>query len=159
MVEEKSDRSGAFDVYTRLLQAWNDRDASAYADLFGDDGNCVGFDGSPMDGRGEVEPQLQNIFDHHPTAAYVARVREIRTVADGVVLLRAVAGMIPPGEDDVNPDANAIQTLVVVRRDHGWQVALFQNTPAAFHGRPEMSERLTEELTAVARTGAVVSTG
>ncbi len=27
-----------------------------------------------------------------------------------------------------------------------WRIALFQNTPAAFHGRPEFSEQLTAEL-------------
>jgi hypothetical protein len=34
-----------------------------------------------------------------------------------VVLLRAVVGMIPPGQSDLNPDANAVQTLVAARRD------------------------------------------
>jgi hypothetical protein len=41
---------------------------------------------------------------------------------------------------------NAIQTLVAARRDGRWRVELFQNTPAAFHGRPEASEALTAEL-------------
>ncbi|MGH2514102.1 MAG: SgcJ/EcaC family oxidoreductase, partial [Ktedonobacterales bacterium] len=32
------------------------------------------------------------------------------------------------------------------RRGGGWYVALFQNTPAQFHGRPEVSAALTAEL-------------
>ena len=28
----------------------------------------------------------------------------------------------------------------------GWRIALYQNTPAQFHGRPELSRALTEEL-------------
>jgi hypothetical protein len=46
---------------------------------------------------------------------------------------------------------NAVQTLVAVRRDGAWQVAVYQNTPAAFHGRPELSQSLTEELRAELR--------
>jgi hypothetical protein len=40
----------------------------------------------------------------------------------------------------------AIQTLVAAKRDGKRRVALFQNTPAQFHGRPELVESLTEEL-------------
>jgi hypothetical protein len=54
--------------------------------------------------------------------------------------------MVPPEQADLNPAANAVQTLVVVRRDDRWRIALFQNTPAQFHGRPHLSEALTEEL-------------
>ena len=36
--------------------------------------------------------------------------------------------------------------VVIPYRDGAWQVELFQNTPAAFHGRPELSEQMTEEL-------------
>ena len=46
---------------------------------------------------------------------------------------------------------NAIQILVAARRDGQWRIELFQNTPAAFHGRPEASEVLTAELRAALR--------
>ena len=32
--------------------------------------------------------------------------------------------------------------------DGQWRIALFQNTPAQFHGRPEAAEALTDELRA-----------
>lgn len=54
--------------------------------------------------------------------------------------------MVPPGGSDINPAVNAIQSLVAVRREDLWRIALFQTTPAAFHGRPELSEQLTSEL-------------
>jgi hypothetical protein len=38
-------------------------------------------------------------------------------------------------------------------RDDAWRVVLYQNTPAAFHGRPNKAEALTDELrTALAHT-------
>ncbi len=51
-----------------------------------------------------------------------------------------------PGQSDLNPAVNAIQTLVVVKHAGQWQIALLQNTPAQFHGRPDLAEALTEEL-------------
>ena len=118
------------------------------ASVFMDDGSMVGFDGSQANGTAAIEQHLAPIFASHPTAAFVAIVREVRTLIDGAQLLRAVAGMVRPGDTAVNPTTNTIQSLVAVRTDAGWRVALFQNTPAAFHGRPEESARLTAELQA-----------
>jgi hypothetical protein len=42
-----------------------------------------------------------------------------------------------------------VQVLVAVRRADVWRVAFFQNTPAQFHGRPELAEALTAELRAL----------
>ena len=72
--------------------------------------------------------------------------REVRLVRDGVAILRAVVGMVPPGKTDINPAVNAVQSIVAVRENGAWRIALFQNTPAAYHGRPEASEELTTEL-------------
>ncbi len=143
-------------LHTRLLAAWNRRDAGALAALFTDDGSMVGFDGSQADGKAAIEQQLAPIFANHPTASFVAITREIRSLADGAQLLRAVAGMVKPGETKVNPATNAIQSLVAVRAKAGWRVALFQNTPAAFHGRPNDAEQLTTELQSAFETNGVM---
>ena len=133
-------------LYRQLLDSWNRRDASAFAALFADDGVSIGFDGSSMSGQAEIAATLGQIFADHITAAYIARVRDIRLLAPDVALLRAVVGMVPPGQPDINPAVNALQTLVVVLRVDEWRIALLQNTPAQFHGRPAMSEALTREL-------------
>ncbi len=136
-------------LYERLLDAWNERDAAAYADQFTPDASVIGFDGSMMNGQEEVRSQLSVIFAHHQTARYVAIVREVRTLSTDVVLLRAVVGMVPPGQTTLNPNVNAVQTLVAQKREGAWRIALFQNTPAQFHGRPELAQQLTEELQAL----------
>lgn len=133
-------------LYRGVLDSWNKRSAENMAALFADDANVVGFDGSPMNGRAEIESTMRQIFADHPTAAYVGKVREIRFLTPDVAVLRAVVGMIPPGKSDINPAVNAIQTLVAMNQNGQWRVAVYHNTPAAFHGRPEMSEALTEEL-------------
>jgi uncharacterized protein (TIGR02246 family) len=137
------------DLYSALLDAWNRHDAAAYASLFSDDGYVVGFDGSEMTGREEIERSLAGIFADHETGRYVGKLRDQRTISDDVAMLHAVAGLVPAGQLDLNPDLNAIQVLVARREDAAWRVMLFQNTPAQFHGRPEAVEALTNELRAL----------
>jgi uncharacterized protein (TIGR02246 family) len=129
-----------------VLDSWNRRNAADFAALVAEDGNIVGFDGSQINGPTEVKSVLGQIFADHPTAAYVGIVREVRFLSDSIAVLRAVAGMVPRGQSDINPAVNAVQTLIATQHDDQWRIALFQNTPAAFHGRPELSEKLTEEL-------------
>jgi uncharacterized protein (TIGR02246 family) len=148
-----------FLLYKDLLQAWNERSARDFAVLFMSDGNSVGFDGSQLDGRRQIESELKRIFADHETAAYVAKIREIRELRPFVTLLRAIVGMVPPGQTELNPAANAVQSLVAVEREGELRIALLHNTPAAFHGRPEAAEQLTAELTEVLRRGDLVAEG
>lgn len=135
------------ELYQAWLDCWNRRDAGAYAALFTKDATVIGFDGSPMNGRAEVEATLRQIFTDHQTAVYVGKVRATRLLSATVATVWAVAGMVPPGKAEINPAVNAMQTLVAVREDGaGWRIALAQVTPAQFHGRPELAAALTEEL-------------
>ena len=145
-------------LYTQMLAAWNRRDADGFAELFTEHCSIVGFDGSQMNGRAECRTQLSAIFASHPTASYVAKVRDVGALDSRVALLRAVVGMVPPGQRELNPSVNAVQSVVVVDESARPRIALLHNTPAAFHGRPELAEQLTTELTAVVQSGRVVET-
>ncbi len=72
--------------------------------------------------------------------------RWVRFLTPETALLCAVVGMVPPGKTDLNPAVNSIQTMTAVFQENRWQIVLFQNTPAQYHGRPEMAETLTAEL-------------
>jgi uncharacterized protein (TIGR02246 family) len=133
-------------LYRQLLDSWNQRNAASFAALFHPDANLIGFDGSQVNGRPQIESHLSQIFADHLTATYVGIIREVRLLSPDVALLRAVAGMVPPGKSDLNPATNAVQTLVAARHDNTWRIALYQNTPAQFHGRPDLAQQLTQEL-------------
>lgn len=133
-------------LYAALLKGWNERDAAAMARLFAPDGNMVGFDGSQIDGARAIEAAMAAIFSQHKTPPFLSILRELRLLSPDTALLRAVVGMTPPGKSDLDPALNAIQSLVAQRRDGAWRIALFQNTPAAFHGRPELVAQMTAEL-------------
>jgi len=126
--------------YQSLIEAWNERDADAMASCFAPGGTMVGFDGSTVTGRANIAAHLEPIFRDHPTAAFVPVVREVREIGPEVALLRAIVGMVPPNSDDINPNVNASQCVVAALHDGEWMIELFQNTPAAYHGRPEAQE-------------------
>lgn len=136
-------------LHTALIDAWNRRDAKAMSELYAENGTQIGFDGSEMSTPAAILTHLEPIFRDHPTARFIAKVREVRMIGEDAALLRAVAGMIPPGGTKIKPEVNAIQSLVASKRGGQWQIELFQNTPAAWHGRPEDVAKLTAELQAL----------
>ena len=139
-------------LYHDLIKAWNKRNAGAMAGLFAEEGNLISFDGSQLNGQKEIYAVLDEIFNNFPTAAYVSIIKDIRLLTADTALLLAVVGMVPVGEADITPAVNAIQSITVARVSENWRIALLQNTPAAFHGRPEMAEQLSADLRAVLRT-------
>lgn len=134
-------------LYRRMLEAWNQQDSDAMADAFVEDGVIIGFDGSEHIGRVRIAADMSVIFEDHQTATYVAKVRDVRLLTPHVAILRSVAGMVPPEQSDLNPEANVIHTVITSKRNDQWKIVQYQNTPAQYHGRPEAREALTEELT------------
>ena len=141
-----SDSVAVTTLHHDLLEHWNQQRGEQYAALFSEDANLIGFDGSQVDGQMAIAAHIGGVFKDHQTARYVSKVREVRFLAPDVALLRAVVGMIPPGKTDINPATNAVQSMIAVKQAGAWKIALFQNTPAQFHGRPEDAAALTEEL-------------
>lgn len=133
-------------LYRDLLDSWNRRNADDFAALFADDSEVIGFDGSQQLGQAEIASTLQTIFTDHVTAPYVSKIKTVRFLSPDIAIVRAIVGMVPPGKSELEPKLNAHQTLIAARREDKWLIALFQNTPAQFHGRPELVQQMTEEL-------------
>jgi uncharacterized protein (TIGR02246 family) len=134
-------------LYIAFIDGWNRRSGAAVAAGFADDGDIIGFDGTHHHGRLAIAAEFRQIFGSHQTPLYAAVIRTVRPVAPDAAVLMAHAGMIPAGGTDLDPDLHTVHTLVAV--DEGgsrWKIALLQATPAAWHGRPEAREALTEEL-------------
>jgi uncharacterized protein (TIGR02246 family) len=145
------DDSDVRSLFLAIVARWNARDAKGFADLFLEDGHVIGYDGSEMAGHGAITEELGRIFADHATGKFVVKVRGVRQVVPGAALLRAVAAIVPPGDDDVKPERNMVQQLLAVRRDGSWRGVTLQTTPAAYHGRPQLADALTAELRAELR--------
>lgn len=144
-----ADESAIHALYHALLRAWNERDAEAFAALFIADGAMIGYDGTVVDGQDEIARHLGAIFAQHQTPAYIQKVRQVRLLTAEVAALRGVVGMPSLVTGVITPTLNSIQSLVACRRDGVWRVALFQNTPAQLHGRPDLVAEMTAELQAL----------
>jgi uncharacterized protein (TIGR02246 family) len=139
-------------LYEKLIAAWNDHDSDAMAEPFAGDGVVIGFDGSVSSGTRTIGADMSNIFADHETGRYAVKVHSVRPLGAQAMILRAIAGLVPPGRTAINPETNSHQTVVAEEQHGQWKIALFQNTPAQFHGRPGLVEEMTRELQAVADT-------
>ena len=128
------------ELYESLVEHWNQHDAVGFAARFEEEGFIIGFDGTEHNGRVQIETEIGQIFADHQTGSYVGTVREIRVLTDDVAVLRAVAAIVPAGATEIKPETNALQTIVARCRDEWWRIAIFQNTPAQIHGRPESAK-------------------
>jgi hypothetical protein len=52
-------------------------------------------------------------------------------------MLNAVAGLIPAGQRDLNPDLNAIQALVARREDETWRICNSRTRPLSSTAGPK----------------------
>lgn len=146
MTQTPSDEGAVRALYSALVKAWNTRDGQAFGAYFADDGSIVGYDGSLVDGRDAIAAEMSGIFAHHETPAYIQKVRSVRFLGADVALLRGIAGMPSLLDGKIMPNLNSIQTLLAERHDGVWRIVLFQNTPAQFHGRPDLVQQMTDEL-------------
>lgn len=145
-MEQPKNQKKVTALYQQLLDAWNNQNARGMADLFAEDGEQIGFDGSQSIGSSDIFAHLEPIFKHHRTARFVSKVKSVCFLSQDIAILRAIAGMVPPGQSDINPSVNTHHTLVVQEIEGELRIILFQNTPAQYHGRPELVEQMTEEL-------------
>ena len=134
-------------LYARFLAGWNQRSGVTVSSVFADDGEMIDLDGTLRSGRLTIAADMRRIFAERSIPTFVGVVRSVRRLTENVAVLHAVAGMVPPGADALEPALHTVHTLVAVDEGSGrWRISLFQSTPAAFHGFPEEREALTEEL-------------
>jgi uncharacterized protein (TIGR02246 family) len=143
-VEDKKER--VIGLYKKYIDGWNRRDAQAMAKLVTEDALIIGYDGSIMKGAKELEAVIAQIFKDHPTGEFIAIVKEVQFLNPTTAILRAIVGMLPRGYKDINPSVNAHQVMTAVEINGEFKMAHFQNTPTAFHGRPEEAAKITNEL-------------
>ncbi|WP_222196063.1 SgcJ/EcaC family oxidoreductase [Modestobacter italicus] len=135
-------------LYARFLAGWNQRSGVSVSSVFADDGEIIDFDGTLRSGRLSIAADMRRMFSEHQTPTFVGVVRSVRKLTDGVAVLHAVAGMVPPGADAVDPALHTVHVLTAVEDGGRWKVAVLQSTPARYGGRSDALAALTAELEA-----------
>jgi uncharacterized protein (TIGR02246 family) len=125
---------GPQDLLDRLCHAWNAGDASAYAGLFSEDATYVIWRGDVLTGRAEIQQAHHDLFTRSPSTMRVHAV-DSRLLDERTAIVLTVGGT--GNEGSISYDK--LQTLVMVRRDHGWMITAFHNT--AMSDRAKQSYR------------------
>jgi len=145
-----TDEAAIRTLYQQLMDGWNAASGDAFASLFEEDGDLVGFDGTHIKGQQEIASFHQHLFAMFLKGSrLVGKVRSVRFLTSDVAVMHVVGGTVMARQIDLEPERNSVQTLVAVKRNGVWRFAAFQNTRATYMGRPEESQKLTEELRAL----------
>ena len=135
-------------LYARFLAGWNQRSGVTVSSVFADDGEIIDLDGTLRSGRLSIAADMRRLFAEHATPTFVGIVRSVRSLTERVAVLHAVAGMVPPGGEAVEPTLHTVHSLVAVEDGGRWKIAVLQSTPARYGGRAETLSALTAELEA-----------
>src|SRR3712207_406820 len=62
-VNRVADEQAVCDLYGELMDGWNRGSGEAFAAVFTEDGDLVAFDGTHFEGRAQIAPFHQELFD------------------------------------------------------------------------------------------------
>ena len=117
-------------VQVRQAQAWNEHDATAYANLFTEDGEVVNIVGWWWKGRAEIEKKLTAAFSVVFKESTLT-VTDVQTrfltpeIAIAHVLWTMQGAKTPP---NIPEPRQGIQIQVLQKLSGNWMIVSFQNT-------------------------------
>lgn len=127
--EQRTDQAAVAAVPARMVAAWRDHDADAFAGLFAEDGTLI-LPGVFVQGRDAIRQFM--------TGAYAGPYRgttvtgtpiAIRPLGPGAVAVLTEGGVIDAGAEELAP-ANAIRaSWILVKENDNWVLAVYQNCP------------------------------
>jgi uncharacterized protein (TIGR02246 family) len=126
-----TDRQAIRDVLASLYKAWEAGDAKAFVADYTEDATVV-QPGVYKKDREEIRTTMAAAFEgplsgsratDHPSA--------IRFLTDDTAIVISEGGIIFPGQDAVASERMVRATWALVRRDGGWRIASYHNSPAS----------------------------
>ena len=121
----------AKELIGRLERAWNAGDGRAFGEPFAPDADFVDIRGEHHRGRKAISAGHQAIFGSIYEGSTIAyEPSGARELSHGVILAHSTAVLrVPSGP--LAGEHGAVQSLVMVRGDDGWEIAAFHNTLVA----------------------------
>ena len=113
-----------------LAEAWNDGDATAFAADFSDDAKFIAFEGTILNGPGEITAFHQPIFDTFLKGSRIvdSEVVFAREIEPGFGVVHNRIRVIMPGETAPLPSRDSMQLIVVRLRGDHWEAVALQNS-------------------------------
>ncbi|WP_106192530.1 SgcJ/EcaC family oxidoreductase [Umezawaea tangerina] len=117
-------------IPARMIEAWNDGDATAFAAPFAEDAHFVAFEGTVLHGTEAVVAFHQPLFDTVLKGSRLVNgeVPFVRVHDDRFAVVHSRLSVILPGEAAPSPSRNSMELYTVVKGEAGWKVVAMQNS-------------------------------
>lgn len=125
-----NDTTAVREVLQQLYGAWAAGDADAFAALYTEDATVV-MRGVFHRGRAAVRDSMAAGFAGPLKGSRaVDDPQDVRIVGGNTAIVVSRAGIVRAGEQALPADREVLATWVLARRDDGWRIAAYTNTPA-----------------------------
>ncbi|MCW3818269.1 SgcJ/EcaC family oxidoreductase [Micromonospora sp. DR5-3] len=126
---DRSEQAAIAAVPARMVNAWREHDADAFAGLFAEDGTLI-LPGVFVQGRDAIRQFMANAYAGPYRGTTVTGTPiAIRPLGPGAVALLTEGGVINAGAEELAPE-NAIRaSWILVKENDNWVLAVYQNCP------------------------------
>ena len=125
-----ADRQAVLDVLARVYRAWEAGDAEAFVADYTDDASVI-QPGVYEKDREEIRTNSRGVRGPAHGSRVAARRVGVRFPTGDTAIVVSEDGIIFPGQDAVASERLVRATWVLVRRDGGWRIASYHNSPAS----------------------------
>jgi uncharacterized protein (TIGR02246 family) len=113
----------------RIESGWSQGSGRMIGDVYATDGKLVAGDGTVTVGREQISAYHDQLFANYLKGTkLLVEVTDVRFLTPDIALMHTAGGILWPGEQQLKPGNDGIQSFVTVRQDGAWRVLLFQNT-------------------------------
>jgi uncharacterized protein (TIGR02246 family) len=125
-----ADQAAIQAVPGRIVAAWAQHDAAAFARVFAEDGSMI-LPGVYLTGRKAIQDFMDQAFAGPYRGTRVTGTPiAVKPLAKNVVLVLTQGGVVAAGEEEVS-SASTIRASWLLRKQGGeWLLTAYQNTPA-----------------------------
>jgi len=122
-------------VMERIMAAWADHDADAFARVFTEDGTLILPNDIFLTSREEIRSYMAHGFaGPYRGTQVIGTPLVIKALGDGAAVIISTGGVRAPGATELAADAVVRAAWVLTRKDAEWLIAHYQNTPIGVAG-------------------------
>src|SRR5580693_2875294 len=126
-----ADRQAVLEPLAALYKAWEANDAEAFVADYTEDASVV-QPGVYKKDREEIRTTMAAGFAGPLSGSRATdHPADIRFLSDDTAIVISEGGIIFPGQDAVTSEGLVRATWVLVKRDGGWRIASYHNSPAS----------------------------